>query len=518
MKKIDQPLRIVYDALHSFHSVRTLSGSERQVYDANTMYFNPDRRLDPLTLMVECGVNDPHGFINGLVNEHLTDVTWKISVAGVLTTILESNTEFKIGKGAEKGKLTVYKNISDTEEVTLTFSAKYLQTEGKRVANFQATFTLVTASEALAPAILELGAPYGEILYPFKNKNKGLVAEANLVRETENVAAAYWWYKNGVEITDINGFQNSKTNKLYVPMSQIDKKGTVYSVEVADCSAYLQQLRNEWVDADEKVVEWRDLYASESENLLVGNSSIEHRQPIGNSSRDLMSGLTPYSEYSVSFSYEIIEGDTNSLSVYCYSLTDSSVWTLLPIGVQDKPKGRLKLTFVPKEGEVDFRLYSGRNSKEASSTDIIFRKLKLEKGNNSNPIWSPNQSDLEALITQKQLEAESAVTLPANYRPSPKPEKLFKKEIVFIKRFGKYDVELLVPSPIPAEATVVHAELVIKNNQGIIENPENYFKAGWWKKPNGSYTYEGFVQDIPIAVLQQFIDEGKGWDIEVEEL
>ncbi|WP_255555230.1 hypothetical protein [Flavobacterium sp. NKUCC04_CG] len=351
-------IKLVYKPFSTYRNIRFLSGSERQFYDANTQYFNPDRRLDPLVILVECGVTDPHGFKTGLVNQHLTDVKWKISESGVLKDILPTDTEFVIGTGVDKGWLKIFKNIADTESATLIFTAKYFDIDSKRTAHFQQSFVLLTTPTAVSPAVLETNCPHGENLFLTQNK-AGLVVQAQLFRETSVLPAAYYWYKNGVEITDSGGYLNSKSSRLFVPASEISQTGTVITVEVADCSNDLKNLNQD------------------------GN--------------------------------------------------------------------------LPPE-------------------------------------------------------------LPANYRPDQKPAKVYKGDFLLMKKYPKYQEEILITQGgINPSVTFVEAEMIINTCEGTLKNPENAFSVGWLKQPDGRFLYKGFKIKIPIEKIVELHSQNKQLDVELRE-
>ena len=94
MKTGTTNIKLNYKPLNATKSIRVLSGSERQNYNADTLTFEPDRRIDPLVIMVECGVTDPHNLKNGNVNSDLNSVSWKISENGIFKDILENDSDF----------------------------------------------------------------------------------------------------------------------------------------------------------------------------------------------------------------------------------------------------------------------------------------------------------------------------------------------------------------------------------------------------------------------------------------
>lgn len=242
MKTGNLNIKIDYKPLSTNKVVSLLGGSYRQTYNADTSQFEPNRRIDPCIVNVSCNVTDLHGLVNGNVNSSLVDVVWKqITEEGEYVVIKDDDRDFKIGKADEKGKLTILKNVSDVESLIIVFTARYIEPKTKRICNFQESFTMITTATAKAPILVETSAPAGYTLYPTEN-NVGLVCQANLAQGKDKVPAAYYWYKGGVEITDTNGFTGSKTERLFIPASQISKEGNPISVEIINCSDVLKEM------------------------------------------------------------------------------------------------------------------------------------------------------------------------------------------------------------------------------------------------------------------------------------
>lgn len=540
MRTGTKSIKLLYKPLNAYRNTKIVSGSVRQNYDTNTLYFEPDRRIDPLVVLVECGVNDPHNFKNGLVNADLTNVTWKISKAGTLVDILDSDKEFQIGKAAEKGQLKVLKNIPDTEAVTLLFTAKYLEPTTKRVVNFQETFTLITSPIAAAPALLELSAPYGHNLFPTKG-TEGLVCQADLWRGTKPVAAAYYWYKNGVEITDTNGFQNSKTNKLYVPAAQIPKTGQVYKVEVADCGAELQKLQNEWIDKDAKVTEWKDLFLKE-QNVVQNSRNFKVRSfwtytiGTGSSNIDFIDSKIRYTYNATGwnvfrqtslFNTKFELNKKYVLKIRCRSDVARSVRFQIDnaIAAQGKHVFRtdLNTTNIFEDFlfifEPSFNMENYLNFILPLNTSGFFEIEYIRIGVlNLSEEWSPSRFDIEALLEEKQKEAEVAVQLPPNYRPATKPNFLYKGDFMLMTKYPKIVEQIIGPEGgINPDIPNVDFEMVLNSADGVIENPEKYYSVGWLKQPNGTFKYKGFKIKIPIAEIIQLNAQNKELDYELRE-
>ncbi|KUF38950.1 hypothetical protein AV926_11900 [Myroides marinus] len=261
-------IKIDYKPLNAYKNTVILNGTNRQNYNTNNHQFEPDRRIDPFVVRVECGVNDPHNFSSGIINEHLTDVNWKLSNGTKLIDIEQNDIDFRIGKGKEKGTITVFKNITDIEAATLIFTAKFLEPKTKRVVNYQESFTLVTIPTANTPIILDTNTPFGHKINPIEN-NQGLVCLAELFESTTKVPAAYYWYYDDKEIVAGQGFTGFKSERLFVPINKIDKTGVVIKCEVADCVTDLNELIRNNTVSDPKVIE---------ANLKLENGEITQAQ------------------------------------------------------------------------------------------------------------------------------------------------------------------------------------------------------------------------------------------------
>ncbi|MDH1602373.1 hypothetical protein [Empedobacter sp. GD03739] len=530
MKTGTTNIKLNYKPLNATKSLRVLSGSERQNYNADTMTFEPDRRIDPLVIMVECGVTDPHNLKNGNVNSDLNSVSWKISENGVFKDILESDSDFKIGKNAQKGQLSIYKNISDLEPVTIIFTAKYLEPISKRVVNFQENFDLVTLPIAQTPVTLEATMLVGGTLFVNKNQD-GLLTQARLFRGIEQLPAAYYWYKGNTEITDANGYVGSKTERLFIPSSQISKTGDVIRVEVADCSEYVNQLVKQKVDVDPQVVEWRGLYQSEGENLRnnsqtpsftgyqgsqittqivdYNSKKVTHIKSEGGSA--LIKALTSIDAPK--------QGEIVSLSVKIKTLTkpvklNSNIGGTIDIEANKEEYIKWEGVVGNGTGILQIQL---RTLTVSESVDLYIWDVKYEIGGVSTN-WSPAKQDLNNLVAQKTAQYKSETKLPENYRPATKPAKTYKSDFLLIKKFPEYKEEVLITQGgIDASASSVEAEMIIKTNDGVMQNPEKYFSVGWIKQTNGTFKYKGFKVNISMADIVALNAENKELDYELRE-
>ncbi|MDR2223815.1 MAG: hypothetical protein LBE34_13935 [Flavobacteriaceae bacterium] len=531
MKQGNLSLKVVYRPLNTYKNIVVINGSNRQNYNANTRYFEPDRRIDPYVVRVECGVNDPHNLVNGLVNDKLTDVVWKISDAGVFKIIESTNKDFVIGTGADKGQLKVFKNVSDLEAVTIVFTARYMEQKTKRVVNYQESFTLITLPIATSPIVLETAAPVGYNLIPTEN-NQGLLCTANLVQGIEKLPAAYWWYKGDTLLTDANGYQGTATKKLFIPAEELSKAGDVFKCEVADCTEQFNDLVQQKVDADADVIEWRRLYQSESENL--SNSfydwfSISMDYVISNFGRQIEIMPIDFRNDSAIVSKNITRIGTGYISFYVECIESCVIYVdgrseiiesnhldKLINGIYFTLHAGFKGVIVNKYvfNSINENWYIGIQN-DTSKKKVIIENPKLWIGDNLSE-WSPSKQDLQNLISQKTEYYKQETTLPEGYRPQ-KPAKLYKGDYMLMKQMPVYNVEVLYPKEVSPESESVQAEMVLNTNQGIIKEPEKLFSVGWIKQSDGTFKYKGFKVNIAIADIIALNEENKELDYELRE-
>lgn len=536
MRKGILNIKVDYKPLDAFKNVVVRSGSNRQNYNANTRYFEPDRRIDPYVVLIECGVNDTHGIVSGLVNANLTDVVWKQSTSTGYKTIEASDKEFRIGTGADKGKITIFKNVSDTEPVTILFTARFIDNTTKRVVNFQESFNLVTLPVALAPILIETQAPVGYNLFPTEN-NQGLICQADLYQGTEKLPAAYWWYKGNTQLTESNGYSGTAKNKLFVPADVISKTGDVFKCEVADCSEYFNGLVQQKVEADPEVIEWRTLYQQSlvdgSVNLMaysdiVGVNST-YVNPLSKPSskafskgqRLILSCEVKFTEISIltqnrvgcefSIRYNDLRGQNLIMYVGAWrdGLNQGDSFDGVVVAGRTVPEDFKEVTHINA-----IVLYAGFVKSKVG--DVSVSKPKLEIGTSSSP-WSPSVEDLQDLVVKKTEYYKTQTTLPENYRPDPKPTKLWTADFMLMKKFPEYYEEVLYPTSVSPESTSVQVEMVLNTNDGIIQQPERFFSVGWLKQANGTYKYKGFKIKISIADIKALNDANKQLDYELRE-
>lgn len=509
MKQGTTNIKIVYKPLNTSVSTTFLSGNPKQTFDSDSDTFQPDRRIDPLTIKVNCLVSDTYGFVDGSVNASLTDISWKILDSnGVSTDIISTNANYKIGTGAEKGQLRVFQNVDELAPITIVFTASYLEPKSKRIAKFQESINLSTITSSATPLQLDTDMPMGGALYVTKDTDR-LLARGRLFRGKDEVPASYYWYDaNGNELTDTNGITGSKTKIISIPSTLISKSGSVIKLEVGDASDYYNSLLDDAVMNDEQVDEWVDLYINNGRNLLLQTTTLEI---------NLVGGVDIYAEKAYKISN--LEKNTEYIFSVIAKGDEMTLISFIPNVIVDY-----------KSLTTEFKLYTWKfsTSNEPAILDFLIRaqagknititKAKLEKGNNATD-WSPTLEDINNLINQKKIEYKNTVKLPDNYRPSTKPLKVYKDDFLLIKRYPSYTEEVLVTQGgIDASATSVQVEMVIKTNQGVIQNPEKYFSVKWYKQSNGTYKYNGFKVNIAMADIIALQSTGAELDYELTEI
>ncbi|WP_413513265.1 hypothetical protein [Myroides odoratus] len=520
-------IKVDYKPLNAYKNVIVRSGSNRQNYNTNTRYFEPDRRIDPYVVRIDCGVNDTHNIVNGLVNANLTDVIWKESTPTGYKDILSTDKEFRIGTGADKGKLTIFKNVSDTQPVTILFSARFLDSTTKRVVNFQEAFDLITLPVAESPVLLETSAPVGYNLFPTEN-NQGLICQADLYRGKDIVPAAFWWYSNGVLIQSSGGFEGYYTNKLFVKASRIVKEGLIVSVEVADCSEYLNGLIMDKVDNDPEVIQWRELYQRGDINVLQDSVFNKvspkwmgaNSEPKANIENGVLK-VVPNTQTS----QQNITGLTGacSIRIYVKKVSSPSVELIARFGGVAAATGRASFTNITDGTVLDYT-YTDTGNKNfifniqpLAGAYIEIEKIMLVNGSISKD-WTPLKEELQNLISQKTEYYTSNTSLPPNYRPNRNSSiKLYKSDFMLMKQFPAYNEEVLYPTSVSPEAASVQIEMVLNTNNGIIQQPEQFLSVGWLKQAPGTFKYKGFKVNISIADIKALNEANKQLDYELRE-
>lgn len=515
MKQGTTNIKIVYKPLNTSVSTTFLSGNPKQTFDSDSDTFQPDRRIDPLTIKVNCLVSDTYGFVDGSVNASLTDISWKILDSnGVSTDIISTNANYKIGTSTEKGQLRVFQNVDELAPITIVFTASYLEPKSKRIAKFQESINLSTITSSATPLQLDTDMPMGGALYVTKDTDR-LLARGRLFRGKDEVPASYYWYDaNGNELTDTNGITGSKTKMISIPSTQISKSGSVVKLEVGDASDYYNSLLDDAVMSDAQVAEWVDLYKNNGENLLIKSKLIPgYIYPDDGR-------ITYYSTYmynpdyipignnkNITFKHHKNNGVTNAKGGFCIVFYNENKSFLSGSYKWEMSEGQEIIRAIPLDAKY-FRY---------TVTNINFDS-KYEFGKTATN-WSPALEDIKNLIAQKKIEYKNTVKLPDNYRPSVKPSKVYKADFLMIKRYPSYTEEVLVTQGgIDASATSVQVEMIIKTNEGVLQNPEKYFSVKWYKQANGTYKYNGFKVNIAMADIIALQSTGAELDYELTEI
>ncbi|STD53074.1 hypothetical protein [Empedobacter falsenii] len=537
MKQGTTNIKIVYKPLNTSVSTTFLSGNPKQTFDSDSDTFQPDRRIDPLTIKVNCLVSDTYGFVDGSVNASLTDISWKILDSnGVSTDILSTNKNYKIGTGAEKDQLRVFQNVDELAPITIVFTASYLEPKSKRIAKFQESINLSTITSSATPLQLDTDMPMGGALYVTKDTDR-LLARGRLFRGKDEVPASYYWYDSaGNELTDTNGITGSKTKMISIPSTQISKSGSVVKLEVGDASDYYNSLLDDAVMNDVQVVEWKGLFQSEGENLYKGTKDFSGNDwkyiEFWNRETEIYNGFSVISRngdwLGVYQPINVKVGDVYTFSAYIKKDAPTVEYLLFAAG--DEGQGLAETPSLVLNTEVNRweRITSVIRITQEGVIKIRLEKygvgsmfvcgIKLEKGNTATN-WSPALEDMNNLIAQKKIEYKSTVKLPDNYRPATKPSKVYKGDFLLIKRYPSYTEEVLVTQGgIDASATSVQVEMIINTNEGVLQNPENYFSVKWYKQSNGTYKYSGFKVNIAMEDIIALQSTGAELDYELTEI
>lgn len=60
--------------------------------------------------------------------------------------------------------------------------------------------------------------------------------------------------------------------------------------------------------------------------------------------------------------------------------------------------------------------------------------------------------------------------------------------------------------------------MIINTNEGVLQNPENYFSVKWYKQSNGTYKYSGFKVNIAMEDIIALQSTGAELDYELTEI
>ena len=262
---------VAFSPLQVSVGMQVTEGVLTQEYNPDTSEYMPDRRIRPAAVLPVVTVKDPSGLIaDGVANHLLADIYWYEGEISDAKAILDSNQNYKIDRtsdNANRGRITVYKNIPFNNPLTLAFKATLVDMSGGKVRRktpVAGSVVLSTSTAAVSPVVLIQGYPRGNF-YNILDTMKHLKLSAKLMAGTEEVPSAMWWYrKEGAKLTEITDYVGAKTGELQVPVADIGRLSK-YVVKAQDCRKDLQALRDEWLDGElEKIRDYpRNLIAKQ---------------------------------------------------------------------------------------------------------------------------------------------------------------------------------------------------------------------------------------------------------------
>lgn len=223
-------IQLNYKPLDKSVSLRIVSGSTMQQYNATTGEYVPDHTLVPLVIQPDVYISDPDGIITaGLKNAQLTDVIWyegSVSEGNSLT----GNSSYTIDTSASatRGRLTVKKNIPEGEQLTLIFTAKFLDTRTGYGIPLTGIVTL-GVSQAVEEAIPVLVSSYpaGARLYPTTGQ-QGLKISCKLVAGGTELSPTFKWegYASGAwgTLSTADGYKGTTAGTLWIPKAQLSRQ------------------------------------------------------------------------------------------------------------------------------------------------------------------------------------------------------------------------------------------------------------------------------------------------------
>ena len=226
MKKI----YLNYKPLDKSVSLRIVSGSAMQQYNATTGEYVPDHTLVPLVIQPDVYIADPDGIIAaGLKNAQITDVAWyEGSVADANS--LASNASYTIDTSASatRGRLTVKRNIPEGGQLTLVFAAKFLDTRTGYGIPLEGRIQL-GVSQAVEESIPRLVSAYpaGARLYPTTGQ-QGLKISCRLVAGDAELQPSFKWegYAEGAwgALSTADGYKGTTAGTLWIPKAQLGRQ------------------------------------------------------------------------------------------------------------------------------------------------------------------------------------------------------------------------------------------------------------------------------------------------------
>lgn len=371
---------VAYSPLRVSVGMQVTEGVLTQEYDPGSSEYMPDRRIRPTAVLPVVRVSDPSGFLeDGAANTLLADIFWYEGEASDGNAILDSNPDYDIdrtGDDANRGRITVYKNVPFNRPLTLVFKAVLVDMAGgkvRRKANVMGSVNLTTSTASTAPLVLARGYPRGN-LYNIMDK-RDLRLSAKLMAGTEEVPSAFWWYKKeGNKLTPLEDLEGARTGELTVPVDNVGRKAK-YVVKTQDCRKELKALQDEWLDGElEKIREWpRNLIAkqymmdwnevkagttekgedADGEYLRASFYDVRNYVCGGTKMKDVFQGKISYQpniRYALKIKWKAENESENGLGIWWFFYTDGTD-SGYSFALDTKQTSVIEQTFVVPEGK-----------------------------------------------------------------------------------------------------------------------------------------------------------------------
>ena len=147
---------------------------EKQSYDPATSEYAPDYTLagshlvfQPHVVVMSEEPGAEHGDVTASAN--LTNITWTEVTAAAQTVITAANTGYEIAtSGANKGRITMKRNVPVGSSLTLVFEADYLDSRKNETHHVRLTKKISCESEGTLP-VLSIDRPTTNLWNPFRD-------------------------------------------------------------------------------------------------------------------------------------------------------------------------------------------------------------------------------------------------------------------------------------------------------------------------------------------------------------
>lgn len=153
-----------------------------QTYDNNggADTYTPDYTLVPLVIQPQVNVVDVDGVLaSGSVNGQLANCRWTEWIDGAATAIAADNTDYDVTAGtatdATQGQIKVKRNVPANSQLTLEFSAQYLDARTGEVHDIRQTFTVRCESVTEYPPRLTVDFPAKGFWNPLKDPSQRVI-------------------------------------------------------------------------------------------------------------------------------------------------------------------------------------------------------------------------------------------------------------------------------------------------------------------------------------------------------